>query len=49
MQPIPVEPRRDDTAADAATLEEMGVIDPQPVADPNPPDPPVYDPLADAS
>ncbi|MGW5197381.1 hypothetical protein [Streptomyces spiralis] len=41
----PAEPRVDDTAADAATLEEMGIIDPQPVADPAPPPPPVYDQL----
>lgn len=49
MQPIPVQPRRDDTSADAATLAQMGVIEPQPVADPQPPDPPVYDPLADTA
>lgn len=43
--PIPVQPRRDETAADAVTLEEMGVIPEQPVADPEPPPPPIYDQL----
>jgi hypothetical protein len=41
--PIPVQPRRDETAADSVTLEEMGVIPEQPVADPEPPPPPVYE------
>ncbi|MEU9470405.1 hypothetical protein AB0D78_28075 [Streptomyces avermitilis] len=41
MDPIPATPRRDDTAADARTLEQLGVIEPQPVADPEPPPPPV--------
>lgn len=43
--PIPATPRHDDTAADASTLEQMGRIDPQPTADPEPPAPPVYDEL----
>lgn len=43
MEPTPAEPRRDEYAADAATLEQMGVLPEQPVADPEPPPPPVYD------
>ena len=43
MTHVPAEPRRDETAADAATLEQMGVIPEQPVACPDPPPPPVYD------
>lgn len=46
MELIPAEPRPDGTAADASTLEQMGVIPEQPVADPEPPPPPVYDQLA---
>lgn len=45
MELIPAQPRRDETAADAATLEQMGVLPEQPVADPDPPPPPVYDQL----
>jgi hypothetical protein len=41
----PAQPRRDETAADATTLEEMGVIPEQPVAEPEPPPPPVYEQL----
>lgn len=42
---IPRAPRRDDTAADARSLEQMGRIDPQPVPTPSvspflEPDPP---------
>lgn len=43
MEPTPAVPRRDEFAADAATLEQMGVLPEQPVADPEPPPPPVYD------
>lgn len=43
MDPMPAQPRPDPTAADATTLEDMGVIPAQPVADPEPPPPPVYD------
>lgn len=43
--PIPAQPQHDNTAADAGTLEQMGRIDPQPVGDPEPPAPPVYEPL----
>lgn len=41
--PVPAQPRVDPFAADAATLEQMGVLPEQPVADPEPPPPPVYD------
>ncbi|MGQ4343616.1 hypothetical protein [Streptomyces sp. SAS_275] len=34
-EPIPMRPRRDDTAADADTLEEMGRLDEQPVPAPS--------------
>lgn len=40
--PIPREPRRDTTAADARSLEQMGRLDPQPV--PAPPISPFLDP-----
>lgn len=43
MDLTPAEPRRDEYAADAATLEAMGVLPEQPVADPEPPPPPVYE------
>lgn len=43
MEPAPAEPRQDPFAADASTLEQMGVLPQQPVADPAPPPPPVYD------
>ncbi|MFG2352565.1 hypothetical protein [Streptomyces sp. NPDC048521] len=43
MELIPAQPRHDETAADAVTLEEMGVIPEQPVADPEPPPPPIYE------
>jgi hypothetical protein len=46
MTPVPAQPRRDDTAADAATLEELGIIPEQPTPSPEPPPPPVYDDLA---
>ncbi len=46
MTPVPAQPRRDDTAADASTLEELGVIPEQPTPAPEPPPPPVYDDLA---
>ena len=39
----PAEPQPDPTAADAATLEEMGIIPEQPTPSPEPPTPPVYD------
>lgn len=32
---VPVQPRRDDTAADARSLEQMGRIEPQPVPAPS--------------
>lgn len=34
-EPIPRTPRRDDTATDARTLEQLGRIDPQPVPAPS--------------
>ncbi|MEU5496191.1 hypothetical protein [Streptomyces griseofuscus] len=43
MDPVPADPQSDPTVADAGTLEDMGVIPEQPVADPEPPPPPVYD------
>ncbi|WP_172624727.1 hypothetical protein [Streptomyces griseofuscus] len=43
MQLTPAAPQPDPSAADAGTLEEMGVIPEQPIADPEPPPPPVYD------
>jgi hypothetical protein len=43
VEPTPAEPRQDPFAADAGTLEQMGVLPEQPVADPEPPPPPVYD------
>jgi len=46
MEPVAAVPRLDNTAADASTLEQMGRIEPQPTADPEPPPPPVYEPLA---
>jgi len=39
----PAEPQLDTTAADAGTLEEMGIIPEQPIPSPKPPAPPVYD------
>lgn len=42
-EPTPVQPRRDPSGADAATLEDMGVLPEQPTAIPEPPPPPVYD------
>lgn len=44
--PIPREPRRDDTAADTRSLERMGHIEPQPIPAPatQPFQEPVYDP-----
>jgi hypothetical protein len=41
-QPAPrqVTPRPDPTGADLATLEAMGVVDPQPEPSPEPPAPP---------
>lgn len=33
--PVVREPRRDDTAADAGSLERMGRIDPQPIPAPS--------------
>ncbi|MFF7147445.1 hypothetical protein ACFZAO_05150 [Streptomyces griseoaurantiacus] len=43
MPGTPVQPPRDDTAADATTLEELGVIPEQPTPAPEPPPPPVSD------
>lgn len=43
MEPTPAVPRTDPFVADAGTLEQMGVLPEQPVADPAPPPPPVYD------
>lgn len=34
-EPIPRNPRRDDTAADTRSLEQLGRIDPQPVPAPS--------------
>ena len=34
-EPIPRSPRRDDTAADTRSLEQLGRIDPQPVPAPS--------------
>jgi len=42
---VPRQPRRDDTAADAGSLERLGRIDPQPVPAPTPSEaPPPPDP-----
>lgn len=43
MDPVPAQPRPDPFAADAATLEQMGILPDQPIADPEPPPPPTYD------
>ncbi|WP_193777776.1 hypothetical protein [Streptomyces sp. E5N298] len=32
--PIPLQPRQDDGAADARSLEQMGRIEPQPIPEP---------------
>lgn len=37
VSPVPVTPRVDVTVADTATLEQLGVVDPQPTPDPDPP------------
>ncbi|WP_409469047.1 hypothetical protein [Streptomyces sp. HC307] len=44
--PIPLQPRRDDTAADMRSLVQLGEAPPQPVPAPatNPFQEPVYDP-----
>jgi len=34
-EPIPRPPRRDDTAADARSLEQLGRLDPQPIPAPS--------------
>lgn len=48
VEPAPRTPRRDDTAADAGSLERAGRLDPQPVPAPSispflPPDLPPYE------
>ena len=44
--PVERSPRRDDSAADARSLEQMGRLDPQPIPAPaiDPFQEPVYDP-----
>lgn len=48
MEPILAVPRRDDTAADARALEQLGVIEPQPTPAPSPEAPPVESPAPPA-
>ncbi|MFG3585150.1 hypothetical protein [Streptomyces sp. NPDC047990] len=45
-EPIPMQPRRDDAAADVVTLENMDRIDEQPI--PSDPPPPDGDPPSDS-
>lgn len=44
LEPLDVTP--DPTAGDTVTMVEMGVIDEQPVAQPDPPAPPTWDDIA---
>ncbi|MDW4900676.1 hypothetical protein RB625_19895 [Streptomyces californicus] len=47
-EPIPMQPRPDDTAADTGTLVEMGVVEEQPTpAEPDPAPEPADEPPAD--
>jgi hypothetical protein len=45
-EPIPLRPRRDDTAADMRSLVQLGEVEPQPIPEPatNPFQEPVYNP-----
>jgi hypothetical protein len=49
MDPIPLRPRRDDTAADMRSLVQLGEVEPQPIPAPAPaPEPaPVPEPVPD--
>lgn len=42
----PAEPTPDPTAGDMSTMVAMGVVDDQPVAQPDPPTPPTWDSVA---
>lgn len=45
LDPVPVRATRqvDEAIGDMTTLVAMGVVEPQPIADPDPPPPPSYD------
>jgi hypothetical protein len=45
--PIPLTPRRDDTAADMRSLVQLGEADPQPIPAPTPATNPFLEPVYD--